>query len=269
MTLNVGSLTLRMLKSLIILEEPMIEVKNLVKNYGDFSAVQDLSFDVPKGDILGLLGPNGAGKSTTMKILSAYMPATSGSVKVAGFDVFEEPMEVKKRVGYLPELPPLYLEMRVREYLEYVADLKLVPSAKRKERVDYVMDRCALHVNAKRIIGTLSKGFKQRVGIAQALVHDPEVVILDEPTVGLDPVQIVEIRNLIKDLSGTHTVILSTHILPEVVMTCQKVLLINHGKVMVNDTIENLTANSGGDTLEQAYLKIVAGESIAHTQLNV
>ena len=243
----------------------MIEVKNLVKQYGDFAAVQGLSFDVPKGEILGLLGPNGAGKSTTMKILSAYMPATSGEVKVAGFDVFDDPMEVKKRVGYLPEIPPLYLEMRVKEYLEFVADLKLVPKDKKKERVQYVMDRCALNENSKRIIATLSKGFKQRVGIAQALVHDPEVVILDEPTVGIDPVQIVEIRNLIKDLAGTHTVILSTHILPEVVMTCKKVLLINHGKIMVNDTVENLTAGAGSTTLEEAYLKIVAGDThVAH-----
>ncbi len=242
----------------------MIEVKNLVKKYGDFSAVRGLTFDVPKGQILGLLGPNGAGKSTTMKILSAFMPATSGEVKVAGFDVFEEPMEVKKRVGYLPEQPPLYLEMRVREYIDYVADLKLVPKEKKKERIDYVIEHCGLKENSTRIIATLSKGYRQRVGIAQALVHDPEVVILDEPTVGLDPVQIVEIRNLIKGLAGTHTVILSTHILPEVVMTCQKVILINHGKIMVNDTVENLTAGGGGDSLEKAYLKIVAGDTVTH-----
>ncbi len=241
----------------------MIEVSNLVKKYGDFIAVQGISFKVEKGEILGLLGPNGAGKSTTMKILSAFMPATSGTARVAGFDVFEEPFEVKKRVGYLPENPPLYIEMRVREYLEYVADLKHLEKSRKKERVDYVIDRCGLGDNQKRIIATMSKGFKQRVGIAQALVHDPEVVILDEPTVGLDPVQIVEIRNLIKGLAGNHTVILSTHILPEVVMTCGKVVLINHGKVMVDDTVDTLTR---GDTLEQAYLKIVTGESLAHTQ---
>jgi ABC-2 type transport system ATP-binding protein len=241
----------------------VIEVSNLVKKYGDFIAVQGISFKVEKGEILGLLGPNGAGKSTTMKILSAFMPATSGTARVAGFDVFEEPFEVKKRVGYLPENPPLYIEMRVREYLEYVADLKHLEKSRKKERVDYVIDRCGLGDNQKRIIATMSKGFKQRVGIAQALVHDPEVVILDEPTVGLDPVQIVEIRNLIKGLAGNHTVILSTHILPEVVMTCGKVVLINHGKVMVDDTVDTLTR---GDTLEQAYLKIVTGESLAHTQ---
>lgn len=241
----------------------MIEVNNLVKKYGDFSAVKGISFTVPKGEILGLLGPNGAGKSTIMKILSAFMPATSGEVKVAGFDVFDDPFEVKKRVGYLPEMPPLYLEMRVREYIEYVADLKQLPAARKQERVDFVVDRCGLKDVQRKIIGTLSKGYKQRVGIAQALVHDPEVVILDEPTVGLDPVQIVEIRNLIKSLAGNHTVLLSTHILPEVVMTCKKVLLINKGSIMVNDTVENLTKGGGGDSLEQAYLKIVAGETWA------
>jgi ABC-2 type transport system ATP-binding protein len=240
----------------------VIEVSNLVKQYGDFTAVKGISFSVAKGEILGLLGPNGAGKSTTMKVLSAFMPATSGDVKVAGFDVFEDAFEVKKRVGYLPENPPLYLEMRVREYIEYVADLKHLEKARKKERVDYVIERCGLAENQKRIIATMSKGFKQRVGIAQALVHDPDVVILDEPTVGLDPVQIVEIRNLIKDLAGNHTVILSTHILPEVVMTCSKVVLINHGKVMVDDTIAKLT-QGGGESLEQAYLKIVTGESHA------
>jgi ABC-2 type transport system ATP-binding protein len=250
-----------------LLEDTVIEVKNLVKTYGDFTAVQGISFEVQKGEILGLLGPNGAGKSTTMKILSAFMPATSGEVRVAGFDVFEEPFEVKKRVGYLPELPPLYVEMRVQEYIEYVADLKQLDSSKKAKRVDYVLERCGLVENRKRIIGTLSKGFRQRVGIAQALVHEPEVVILDEPTVGLDPVQIVEIRNLIKDLAGNHTVILSTHILPEVVMTCKRVVLVNHGKIMVDDKVEVLTQGGGGDSLEQAYLKIVAGESLAHTQI--
>jgi ABC-2 type transport system ATP-binding protein len=241
----------------------MIEVNNLVKRYGDFTAVKGISFSVPKGEILGLLGPNGAGKSTTMKILSAFMPASAGDVKVAGFDVFEDPFEVKKRVGYLPETPPLYLEMRVREYIEYVADLKQLSAHLKQERVDFVLERCGLKDNQRKIIGTLSKGYKQRVGIAQALVHDPEVVILDEPTVGLDPVQIVEIRNLIKSLAGNHTVILSTHILPEVVMTCKRVILINHGTLMVNDTVENLTRGGGGDSLEQAYLKIVSGETVS------
>lgn len=237
----------------------MIEVSNLVKRYGDFVALHGISFTVPKGEVLGLLGPNGAGKSTTMKIMSCFMPATSGMAKVAGYDVFEDPMEVKKRVGYLPENPPLYNEMRIKEYLEYVAQLKQLPKNRLKERVDYVMEHCGLKENQKHVIGTLSKGFKQRVGIAQALVHDPEVVILDEPTVGLDPVQIVEIRNLIKALSGSHTVILSTHILPEVKMTCGRVVMINRGRVLADGSIESL--QSRGEDLEQAYLRIISQDA--------
>jgi len=238
----------------------MIEVSNLVKSYGDFRALHGITFEVPKGQIMGLLGPNGAGKSTTMKILSCFMPATSGTAKVAGFDVFEDSMEVKKRVGYLPENPPLYLEMGVREFIAYVSEIKQLPSSKRKARVDYVVERCGLVDVQKRVIGTLSKGFRQRVGIAQALVHDPEVVILDEPTVGLDPVQIVEIRGLIKSLAGSHTVILSTHILPEVVMTCDKVVMINRGNVLVDEKTSVLTSRSG-ETLEQAYLRIITGDT--------
>lgn len=237
----------------------MIEVSKLIKTYGDFTAVHGISFSVPKGQILGLLGPNGAGKTTTMKILSCFMPATAGDVKVAGFDVFEDPMEVKKRVGYLPENPPLYLEMRVREYIEYVAALKQLPKERLKERVDFVGEHCGLTKNFNHVIGSLSKGFKQRVGIAQALVHDPEVVILDEPTVGLDPVQIVEIRNLIKGLSKSHTVILSTHILPEVVMTCDHVLMINRGRVVANGSVASLSKTSG-ESLEQAYLRIISSD---------
>jgi ABC-2 type transport system ATP-binding protein len=241
----------------------MIEVTNLEKKYGDFVAVRGISFTVPRGSIVGLLGPNGAGKSTTMKILSAFMPATSGSAKVAGFDVFDDPMEVKKRVGYLPETPPLYVEMRVGEYLKYVAELKHVPADKVKTRLDFVLQHCGLEEVYGSVIGALSKGFRQRVGIAQALVHDPEVVILDEPTVGLDPVQIVEIRNLIKGLAGTHTVILSTHILPEVVMTCSRVLMINRGRVLLDDSIDKLSA-SGSDNLEKAYLRVVSSDESAH-----
>lgn len=240
----------------------MIEVVDLVKKYGEFTAVHGISFSVPKGQILGLLGPNGAGKSTTMKILSCYMPATSGQIKVAGFDVFEDAFEVKKRVGYLPESPPLYEEMRVREYLEYVAALKQVPREKVKARVDYVGENCGLVQNFHRVVGTLSKGFKQRVGIAQALVHDPEVLILDEPTVGLDPVQIVEIRDLIKGLAANHTVILSTHILPEVVMTCSRVVMINRGRVVADSTMDAL-AKGSGETLEKAYLQIITSD-VAH-----
>ncbi len=235
----------------------MIEVKNLTKKYGSLEALRGLSFTVKKGEVIGLLGPNGAGKSTTMKILSAFMPATDGEVKIAGLDVFYDALEVKKKVGYLPENPPVYPELRVYEYLHYVAELKQVPSAKIKERVDYVVEKCGLKERFGQIIGTLSKGFQQRVGIAQALVHDPEVVILDEPTVGLDPVQIVEIRNLIKGLAASHTVILSTHILPEVVMTCGRVLLINKGQILVDGSVESLTRGSG-ESLEQAYLRIVA-----------
>jgi ABC-2 type transport system ATP-binding protein len=237
----------------------MINVKNLVKRYGDFTALHGISFEVPKGQILGLLGPNGAGKTTTMKILSCYMPATGGEAKVANFDVFDDPMEVKKRVGYLPESPPLYLDMRVREFVQYVAELKHVPKARIKERIDFVGEHCGLTENWGRVIGTLSKGFRQRVGIAQALVHDPEVVILDEPTVGLDPVQIVEIRNLIKGLAKNHTVILSTHILPEVVMTCDRVVLINRGHVLADGKVQDLTKGSG-ESLEQAYLRIVSND---------
>ena len=235
----------------------MIEVSNLVKKYGEFTAIDNISFVAPKGSIVGLLGPNGAGKSTTMKILSCFMPASSGSAKVAGFDVFDDPMEVKKRVGYLPETPPLYPEMRIGEYLKYVAALKKVEPSKLKDRVDYVASRCGLTQSMGKVIGTLSKGFKQRVGIAQALVHDPEVVILDEPTVGLDPVQIIEIRELIKSLKGTHTVILSTHILPEVTMTCDKVVMINRGRMLVDKALSDLTAGSS-ETLEKIYVNLIS-----------
>ena len=235
----------------------MIEVKKLTKKYGNHEALRGINFKVEKGEIVGLLGPNGAGKSTTMKILSAFMPASSGEVTIAGFDVQDDALEVKKKVGYLPEHPPVYPEMRVNEYLDYVASLKQVSSGDRKEYVSSIIDKCGLKNRATQIIGTLSKGFQQRVGIAQALVHRPEVVILDEPTVGLDPVQIVEIRNLIRGLANTHTVILSTHILPEVVMTCSRVLLINGGQILVDGSVESLTRGSG-ESIEQAYLRIVS-----------
>ncbi len=238
----------------------MIEVQKLTKNYGNHAALRGISFKVEKGEIVGLLGPNGAGKSTTMKILSAFMPASSGEVTVAGHNVLDNPLEVKRSVGYLPEHPPVYPELRVREYLDYVASLKQVPSNERKAKVDFVLDKCGLANRATQIIGTLSKGYQQRVGIAQALVHSPQVVILDEPTVGLDPVQIVEIRNLIKSLAQEHTVILSTHILPEVVMTCNRVLLINRGQILVDGSVESLTKGSG-ESLEQAYLRIVSQDT--------
>lgn len=238
----------------------MIEVQKLVKNYGNHVALRGISFKVEKGEIVGLLGPNGAGKSTTMKILSAFMPASSGEVTVAGYNVLDNPLEVKRNVGYLPEHPPVYPELRVREYLDYVASLKQVPATERKSKVDFVLDKCGLANRATQIIGTLSKGYQQRVGIAQALVHNPQVVILDEPTVGLDPVQIVEIRNLIKSLAQEHTVILSTHILPEVVMTCNRVLLINRGQILVDGSVSSLTKGSG-ESLEQAYLRIVSQDT--------
>ena len=238
----------------------MIEVNKLVKKYGSHQALREISFKVNKGEIVGLLGPNGAGKSTTMKILSGFMPASSGEVIVAGHDIVDEALEVKRKVGYLPEHPPVYPELRVREYLDYVASLKQVPSSERTERLDYIIERCGLKSRAGQIIGTLSKGYQQRVGIAQALVHNPEVVILDEPTVGLDPVQIVEIRNLIRSLANSHTVILSTHILPEVVMTCSRVLLINMGTILVDGSVESLTRGSG-ESLEQASLRIVSQDA--------
>jgi len=218
----------------------MIDVKNLTKMYGTRIAIEDISFTVAKGEILGFLGPNGAGKSTTMKILTGFMPATSGTASVCGFDVFNSPMEIKKVIGYLPENPPVYLEMPVDEYITFVAKLHDVPKNQLKTRVDYAIEKTALGDVRKRIIGNLSKGFRQRVGLAQAVVHDPKVLILDEPTVGLDPVQIVEIRELIKSLAGEHTIVLSTHILPEVTATCQKILIINRGKIVAQDLIANL-----------------------------
>jgi ABC-2 type transport system ATP-binding protein len=219
----------------------MIEVSGLTKLYGQRSAVTDLSFTVKSGEIVGFLGPNGAGKSTTMKILTGFMPASSGTVKVNGFDVFEQAIEVKRSVGYLPENPPVYFEMVVEEYLKFAARLHDVPKNRMKEAVESALSRTGLLQVRKRIIGNLSKGFRQRVGLAQALVHDPKVLILDEPTVGLDPVQIIEIRELIKSLKGRHTVILSSHILPEVTATCERIIVINKGRIVAEDSIERLT----------------------------
>lgn len=220
----------------------MIEVNRLSKFYGIRKAVDDISFSVKKGEVLGFLGPNGAGKSTTMKVLTCFMPASSGKVSVAGFDVFENPIEVKKRVGYLPETPPVYKEMVVEEYLKYKAALHEIKGAKAKAAVDSALQKCNLTNVRKRLIGNLSKGFRQRVGIAQAIVHNPDVLILDEPTVGLDPKQIIEIRDLIRGLSGDHTVILSTHILPEVQATCSRVLIINEGKLVADNTLDAISA---------------------------
>ena len=223
----------------------MIEVSHLSKRYGQVDAIKDLNFSVQKGEIVGFLGPNGAGKTTTMKIITGFMAPTAGAVKVGGLDVFENPIEVKRRIGYLPETPPVYLDMLVEDYLTYVAKLKGVESGKVAARVATSMEKTNIGQVRRRLIGNLSKGFRQRVGIAQALVHNPYVLILDEPTVGLDPKQMIEIRNLIKDLAGNHTVILSTHILPEVQATCKRVIIINKGQIAAEDSLEKLSRRMG------------------------
>ena len=224
----------------------MIEVKDLTKRFGERTAVDHVSFVVNKGEILGFLGPNGAGKTTTMRILTGFLPATSGTAQVAGFDVFNDSLEVRKRIGYLPENPPIYLDMTVAAYLDFVARIKNVPAEKRKSRVTDAIEKTNIADKRFELIKRLSRGYKQRVGIAQALVHDPDVIILDEPTVGLDPKQIIEVRNLIKGLAGDHTIILSTHILPEVSMTCDRVVIINKGKIAAVDTPQNLTSQLKG-----------------------
>ena len=219
----------------------MIHVSHLTKMYGPRTAINDLSFEVQKGEIVGFLGPNGAGKSTTMKILTGFMPATTGTAVIAGHDVFENPIEVKRKVGFLPETPPVYLEMQVSDYLEFAGRLHGMSSRDAKPAAARVIDKVALGEVRHRLIGNLSKGYRQRVGLAQALVHNPPVLILDEPTVGLDPKQIIEIRELIKGLAGDHTVILSSHILPEVTATCQRIIVINQVRIVAEDTLERLT----------------------------
>ena len=234
----------------------MIEVQHLTKKYGSVTAVEDVSFRVERGEIFGFLGPNGAGKTTTMRILAGYMPATDGKAVVAGFDVFDQPIEAKRRTGYLPETPPLYPDMTIAEYLGFVAKIKGVPSGERRQRIQAVMERTRVTDMAKRQCGKLSKGYKQRVGLAQALIHNPDVLILDEPTAGLDPKQIIETRELIKELAGDHTIVLSTHILPEVAQTCQRVVIINKGKVVAVDTPDNLTSRLRGS--ETLYVQVDA-----------
>jgi ABC-2 type transport system ATP-binding protein len=219
----------------------MIEVEGLTKRYGRATAVDGVSFRVEKGEVLGFLGPNGAGKTTTMRILTCYLPPTEGSARVAGHDVFKEPIEVKKRVGYLPETPPLYPDMTVRDYLDFCAKIKGVAPNERGARIGDAIEKCRVGEVRTTLIGKLSKGYRQRVGLAQAILHNPDVLILDEPTAGLDPKQIIETRELIRGLAGSHTVILSTHILPEVSMTCGRVVIINKGRVVAEDTPENLT----------------------------
>src|SRR5215468_5254416 len=218
----------------------MIEVANLTKRYAGHTAVSNISFTVARGEIVGLLGPNGAGKSTTMRILSCFLPATSGTVHIAGLDVFQESEEVRRRIGYMPENNPLHLDMRVREYLRFRARLKDLSWKRARQRVDAVLEQCALTDVSKRIIGQLSKGYRQRVGLADALVHEPELIILDEPTIGLDPNQIRSVRQLIKGLAQAHTVLISTHILPEAEMTCNRMVIMYEGKILAADTPENL-----------------------------
>jgi ABC-2 type transport system ATP-binding protein len=239
----------------------MIEVKNLTKRYRDRIAIDGLNFSVDEGEILGFLGPNGAGKTTTMRILTGFLPASEGTARIAGFDVFEHPMEVKRRLGYLPETPPLYLEMTVRSYLEFVARLKGIRGKGLDTEIERVSELTGVKLVLERVIQNLSKGYRQRVGVAQALLNNPPVLILDEPTEGLDPTQRAEVRSLIRGLAGKHTVILSTHLLTEVTMTCEKVLIINQGKIVAFDEIKNL-ATAYGQTeqvsLEEIFIKLTA-----------
>ncbi len=218
----------------------MIEVENLTKRYSGHAAVSNISFTVRRGEIVGLLGPNGAGKSTTMRILACYLPATSGTVRVAGLDVYEHSEEVRRRIGYMPENNPLHYDMRVREYLKFRARLKGLSRRRSRERVDVVMEQCDLTHVSRRIIGQLSKGYRQRVGLADALVHEPELIILDEPTIGLDPHQIRAVRQLIKSLACDHTVLISTHILPEAEMTCNRMVIMYEGSILAADSPDNL-----------------------------
>jgi ABC-2 type transport system ATP-binding protein len=237
----------------------MIEVSNLTKRYGKTAAIGDLSFTVGRGEVVGLLGPNGAGKTTTMRILTCFMPATSGTARVAGYDVFTQSREVRRRIGYMPENNPLHEDMRVREYLKFRARLKGLGTRKSRERVDRVMEQCSLTDVQKRIIGQLSKGYRQRVGIADALVHEPELIILDEPTLGLDPSQIRSLRQLIKELGKQHTLLISTHILSEVEMTCTRVLILSGGKIRASDSLDNL--RNGMNRSAQIIAEIAAPEN--------
>jgi ABC-2 type transport system ATP-binding protein len=243
----------------------MIEVEHLTKKYGDLVAVRDLSFKVAKGKIWGLLGPNAAGKTTTMRVLTGYLPATDGKATVAGFDVFEQPNAVKKVIGYLPEVVPLYPEMTVSEYLSFVAAIKQVPAAKRKAALDRAIEVSGLATVKGKLIKIISRGFKQRVGIAQSLIHNPDVLILDEPTIGLDPAQIIEVRELIKSLKGEHTIMLSTHILAEVTQTCDGVVIINEGRLMASGSLEELTASFREK--ERVILKLRRGHEDAFSTL--
>ncbi len=237
----------------------MIEVSNLTKFYGPRPAIKGLTFSIDKGEVVGFLGPNGAGKSTTMNILSCILPASEGSVKICGHDVFEQSMEIRKLIGYLPENPPLYADMTVTKYLEFAAGLRQVPRAKIRQSLERVLEKCVLKDVHDRLIGRLSKGFQQRVGLAQSMIHDPDILILDEPTIGLDPIQIIEIRKLIQELAAAHTIILSSHILPEITQICKRVIIINEGEIAAVDSLDGLTAslNKG----ERLMLKVRNGST--------
>jgi len=243
----------------------VIQIEGLTRYYGEKRAISDVTFNVKSGEILGLLGPNGAGKTTTMRILTCYMPPTSGRATVGGYDIFEQSMDVRRIIGYLPENPPLYTDFTVRDYLNFVAQIKGVAKANRPKEIDSVIEKASLGDVQKRIIGKLSKGYKQRVGLAQSLLNNPKIVILDEPTVGLDPKQIIEIRELIRGLAGEHTVILSSHILPEIEQTCERVVIINDGRVVAQDTPENLKNRLAGG--EQVHLLLDADETAARKAL--
>jgi ABC-2 type transport system ATP-binding protein len=236
----------------------LIHVSNLTKYYGDYAAVRNVSFDVARGQVVGFLGPNGAGKTTTMRILAGFLTATSGKATIDGLDVFWDPVEVRRRIGYMPESCPLYPEMRVREYLAFRAGLKGLHGRAARARIDFVSGRCWLQDVQRQLIGTLSKGYRQRVGLADALLHNPPVLILDEPTVGLDPSQIRETRNLIRELGQAHTILLSTHILSEVEMTCERAIIINRGRVAAAGRLDELTPQ--GQKLEEMFVRLVERE---------
>jgi ABC-2 type transport system ATP-binding protein len=242
----------------------MIKVEGVSKRYGSTRAVRNISFEVEPGEIVGFLGPNGAGKTTTMRILTGFLPPTEGKATVAGYDIAEQPLEVKRRIGYLPENPPLYPEMDVEGYLAFVARLKGIPKGQIQDRLEAVLERVSIEHVRSKLIGKLSKGYRQRVGLAQALIHSPDVLILDEPTVGLDPKQIIEVRELIKSLAGEHTIILSTHILSEVASTCNRIIIINEGEIEASDTPANLTARMQGGESTQLEIDGPA-EEVSHT----
>ena len=237
----------------------MIEVEQLSKSYGPREAIKNLSFQIEKGEVVGFLGPNGAGKSTTMNILSCIMPASSGTAKICGFDIFEQALEIRKLIGYLPEIPPIYSDMVVYDFLTFAARLRNIPSKKTQSAVDKVIEQCSLKEVSERIIGRLSKGYQQRVGIAQALVHDPDILILDEPTIGLDPIQIIEIRKLIQELASSHTIILSSHILPEITQICKRVIIISDGEIAAVDSLDALTTRLRKG--ERLLLKVRQGDN--------